>query len=95
MPFDFTPYQLCPMPGDFCEIHDTAATGSRRIVAVVNGLLELDEQQAFTALFAAAPDLLAACRVALEWISTIPNYSSGISATTLRAAIAKAEAGPS
>lgn len=69
MPFDFTPYNLYAMPGEYAEIHDLATTDDRvRIVAVVNGLLEHDEQIAFTHLFAAAPELLAAAKVALAFL---------------------------
>jgi hypothetical protein len=93
--FDFTPYRLQPMPGDFAEIHDAAAINNRhRVIAVINGLLEPDEQIAFTRLFAAAPDLLAACNGALWVLDNLglgQSVASRTVANQLRTVIAKAE----
>lgn len=88
-----------PAPGMIFHCYDQSRKASVGIAALErptywdreNGTIAIGQEDANARLIAAAPDLLAASKLALETLTN--NGFSGVSVNALTAAIAKAEGG--
>lgn len=79
------PSSILPDEGRWDVVSESAGSGFRSVAMLTGPRAGLDAR-----LMAAAPELLSACRAALDWFESVG--ADGAPLPTVRAAIAKAEA---